>query len=107
MAVPAAAQGLMEANAGCARRWKLGGCVHCPTWAHVAELWKAAAEARRAGGFVALAPSADAEWTSYLPGGMGLAQGLLRAWVEQPEGASVAQRWDAMLCDGAADWVGN
>jgi hypothetical protein len=46
----------------CARRWKLGGCRYCPSWAEVGELWRATAEARRAGGWVALSPSVDEEW---------------------------------------------
>ena len=48
----------------CARHWRLGGCRHCPNWAQVAQLWRAAAELRRAGGFIPLAPSTDAEWAS-------------------------------------------
>ena len=48
----------------CARRWRLGGCRHCPTPAQVAELWRAAAERRRAGGFVPLVPSEDPEWSA-------------------------------------------
>ena len=63
----------MQANMGtltdgtltesCGRRWRLGGCRHCPRWADVGELWRAALERRRAGGFVPLMPSLDTEWT--------------------------------------------
>ena len=63
----------MQANMGtlaegtqtesCVRRWRLGGCRHCPRWGDVGELWRAAIERRRAGGFVPLVPSLDAEWT--------------------------------------------
>jgi hypothetical protein len=48
----------------CVRRWRLGGCRHCPSWAQVAQLWRAAAERRRARGFHALLPSEDKEWTA-------------------------------------------
>ena len=48
----------------CRRPWRLGNCQHCPRWPEVVELWRAAAERRRAGGFVPLAPSADVEWNA-------------------------------------------
>ena len=48
----------------CRRRWKLGGCMHCPTWEDVGALCRASAERRRAGGFEALAPSDDPEWAA-------------------------------------------
>lgn len=51
-------------DADCVRRWRLGGCRHCPSWAEVAQLWRAAAERRRAGGFVPLAPTDDREYVS-------------------------------------------
>ena len=48
-------QPLMERNQrlarpaadGCVRRWKEGGCRHCPRWSELGELWRGAAERRR------------------------------------------------------------
>ena len=51
---------------GCVRRWKEGGCRHCPRWSELGELWRGAAERRRGGRFVPLAPSTDPEWEGLL-----------------------------------------
>lgn len=55
---------LAESDEHCVRRWRLGGCRHCPRWGDVGELWRAAVERRRAGGFQRLAPSTDPEWAA-------------------------------------------
>jgi len=52
------------AAASCRRRWRLGGCLACPLWGEIGEIWRSAAEVRRAGGFAPLAPSEDAEWSA-------------------------------------------
>ena len=52
------------AGASCRRRWRLGGCLACPLWGEIGEIWRSAAEVRRAGGFAPLAPSEDAEWSA-------------------------------------------
>mmetsp|Transcript_15676 Transcript_15676/g.47572 ORF Transcript_15676/g.47572 Transcript_15676/m.47572 type:complete len:379 (-) Transcript_15676:166-1302(-) len=49
-------------TAACSRRWRLGGCRWCPLWSEVGELWRASIEERRAGRWVPLSPSLDAEW---------------------------------------------
>ena len=54
---------------GCVRKWRLGGCVHCPRWEEVSAIWRSSAERRRSGGFVALCPSGDPEWTSLAANG--------------------------------------
>lgn len=125
---------LMRANAlnvggaaasRCRRRWRLGGCRHCPTWAEAGHLWRAASERRRAGGFVPLSPSADSElrrlaavpvWAR--PGGhhdaisgRPTAHDLLVAWTELAlmaadsgahdaclDAECIRKRWDQMLC---------
>ncbi len=111
MIMPMTCQGLMEANGDCARRWKIGGCVHCPSWSEIGEIWKTASERRRCGGFTPLSPSNDAEWSSYLPNptDQPLVQRLVREWVGMEEGMGVEERWDAMLCDAhpGVEVVGN
>jgi hypothetical protein len=100
----------------CVRRWKLGGCAHCPTWGEVGELWKSAAERRRSGGFTQLAPSIDEEWASHVPppdlaaGERASPQQLLVEWLRRPANISACagsrhasrgcyvERWHSMLC---------
>ena len=129
-------QSLMEHNRqtldrpgadGCLRRWKEGGCRHCPRWSELGELWRGAAERRRGGRFVPLAPSTDLEWVGILKavqaegggtdaaldGGRGSwwAQRLHQHWVRAPSGVGLdcskpddasalctAARWEWMLC---------
>ena len=90
---------------GCVRRWKEGGCRHCPRWSELGELWRGAAERRRGGRFVPLAPSTDPEWerllaaaqaeagsdtrtATGLDGGRGAwwTQRLQQQWVRAPSG---------------------
>lgn len=108
----------------CARRWRLGGCRHCPTQPQVASLWRVAAERRRARGWQPLVPSDDSEWASLATakdgqpatdGGPATApptpDALQKAWVRVVGGDAgcpgarsraspecVYRRWDAMLC---------
>ena len=120
---------LLRENGGggdsCARRWKLGGCAHCPAWREVVELWRSSVERRRAGGFIPLSPSLDPEWAAMADGGDAdgggrrpSAHALLRSWLRPesdaerakveracpPPGRSdvseacIRARWDAMLC---------
>jgi hypothetical protein len=51
------------ADERCEWHWRLGGCVHCPRWSEVVELWRLASERRRARNFTPLAPSTDPEWS--------------------------------------------
>lgn len=132
-------QPLMERNQlldrpgadGCVRRWKEGGCRYCPRWSELGELWRGAAERRRGGRFVPLAPSTDPEWVGILAaaqaeggtdagldGGRGpwWAQRLHQHWVRAPSGVGhdcsgpddasarcTATRWEWMLCpEGSA-----
>ena len=105
-----------DGGGGCARRWRVGGCAHCPRWAEVGELWRAAAEKRRGGKFVQLSPSADAEWLAIVRGGADAPEPgdgepgrprtlrLLEAWAAHSCAASsdeecVEERWSALLCD--------
>jgi hypothetical protein len=127
-------QPLMERNQlldrpgaeGCVRRWKEGGCRYCPRWSELGELWRGAAERRRGGRFVPLAPSTDPEWVGILSaaqaeggtdagldGGRGAwwTQRLHQHWVRAPSGVGydcsgpddasarcAATRWEWMLC---------
>lgn len=124
-------QGLMELNLNgyatqCRRRWKLGGCRFCPSWAEVGQLWRSAAEQRRCGGFEPLSPSVDPEWQALVregtkhrsnrARGSGSAERprldeLLFAWFQstphacQATGETSEQcliaRWYSLLCDSS------
>ena len=114
------------AVSSCVHRWKEGGCRHCPRWGELGELWRGAAERRRGGWFMPLAPSTDSEWDSILTaaqaeggadagldGGRGTwwAQRLQQRWLRAPAGVGqacsgpedagarcTATRWEWMLC---------
>ena len=89
-----------------------------PTVAEVGQLWRAAYERRRSGGFVPLSPSEDEELaalarpphpaTAAAAAAMEVppptAHDLLGDWLARGDGATcvdeacIAKRWDAMLC---------
>ena len=116
----AALKKLYEANIlgeGCSRKWRLDGCKHCPRWDQIASLMRTASEERRAGGFVPLVPSQDAEWSAIAKPKdteepMSL-HSLVDSWVHADaapgakkshtppcaDAACVERRWQALTCD--------
>lgn len=82
----------VQLEPSCARRWRLGGCRYCPSLAEVGELWRATAEARRAGGWTALSPSLDEEWARAVARAAAVAGREEQAQADEEGGADGAGR---------------